>query len=143
MGNLAYFLKKNKKEKKNAFFAATKSLCDENGEPLKWEIKALSTKETEAIREKCTIDVPVTGKPGVMRPKVNSSKYVAELLVSAVVFPDLYNAELQDSYGVKTASDLLKEMVDDPAEYNNFVEFVQEYNGLDETMNDKVEEAKN
>jgi hypothetical protein len=77
MGNLAYFLKKNKKEKKNAFFAATKSLCDENGEPLKWEIKALSTKETEAIREKCTIDVPVTGKPGVMRPKVNSSKYVA------------------------------------------------------------------
>ena len=78
-----------------------------------------------------------------MRPKVNSSEYVAELLVSAVVFPDLYNAELQDSYGVKTASDLLKEMVDDPAEYNNFVEFVQEYNGLDETMNDKVEEAKN
>ena len=54
-----------------------------------------------------------------MRPKVNSSKYVAELLVSAVVYPDLYNAELQDSYGVKTASDLLKE------------------------MNDKVEEAKN
>ena len=53
------------------------------------------------------------------------------------------SAELQDSYGVKTASDLLKEMVDDPAEYNNFVEFVQEYNGLDETMNDKVEEAKN
>ena len=44
---------------------------------------------------------------------------------------------------LKTASDLLKEMVDDPAEYNNFVEFVQEYNGLDETMNDKVEEAKN
>ena len=45
MGNLAYFLKKNKKEKKNAFFAATKSLCDENGEPLKWEIKAYQQKK--------------------------------------------------------------------------------------------------
>lgn len=143
MGNLTQFLKKNKKVKKNTFYQATKSLCDENGEPLKWEVKALSTKESEEIREHCTIDVPVPGKPGLMRPKVKSSQYIAEVIAAAIVFPDLNNAELQDSYGVMTATELLKEMVDDPEEYNKFAEFVMEYNGLDETINDKVEQAKN
>ena len=38
MGNLCLLLKKNKKEKKNGYYAATKSLCDDNGKPLEWEI---------------------------------------------------------------------------------------------------------
>lgn len=143
MGNLALFLKKNKKTKVNTFFPVTRSLCDENGEPLKWEIKALTTKETENIREKWTIEVPVTGKPGIMRPKVDSKNYIAELIASAIVFPDLLDANLQDSYGVKTPTELLKEMVDDPEEYNKLAEFIQEFNGLDETVNEKVEQAKN
>lgn len=62
MGNLSLFLKKNKKEKKNGYYAATKSLCDDNGKPLEWEIKALTTRETDAIREECSKDVPVAGR---------------------------------------------------------------------------------
>lgn len=143
MSNLSLFLKKNKKVRKNTFYAATKSLCDDKGNPLEWEIKALTTKESEDIRMECTIDVPVTGKPGMYRPKVDSKAYVAKLIAACVVFPDLYNKELQDSYGVTTPDDLLKEMIDDPSEYNDFAEFVQNYNGLNESINDKVEEAKN
>jgi hypothetical protein len=143
MGNLSLFLKKNKKVKTNAHYAATKSLCDENGNPLEWEIKPLTTKEAEDIRTECTTEVPVTGKPGMFRPKLDSKMYFAKLISACIVFPDLYNAELQDSYGVKTPEDLLKEMVDDPTEYNAFAEFIQNFNGLDETLADKVEEAKN
>ena len=143
MGNLSLFLKKNKKIRENTRYAATKSLCGEDGKPLKWEIKAVTTKESEDIRVACTTDVPVPGKKGMYRPKVDSDTYVAKLIAAAVVFPDLYNKELQDSYGVKTPEDLLKEMVDDPAEYNAFAEFVQGYSGLEETLADKVEEAKN
>ena len=143
MGELTRFLKKNKKVRKNAFYPATKSLCDENGEPLLWEVRALSTRETDAIRENCTTEVPVTGKPGMMRPKVDSTKYVESMVVAAVVFPDLRNAELQDSYGVKTPEALIKEMLDNPEEYNTFAEFIQEYNGLDETITEKIEQVKN
>lgn len=143
MGNLSLFLKKNKKVKVNAHYAATKSLCDVDGKPLEWEIKPLTTKESEDIRASCTTEVPVTGKPGMFRPKVDSKMYIARLIAACVVFPDLYNKELQDSYGVKTPEDLLKEMVDDPTEYNAFAEFIQNFNGLDETLEDKVEEAKN
>lgn len=143
MSNLSLFLKKNKKVRTNTFYAATKSLCDAEGNPLKWEIKALSTKESEDIRTECTTEVPVTGKMGMYRPKIDSKLYVAKLIASCVVFPDLYNRELQDSYGVKTPEDLLKEMIDDPTEYDEFAKFVQNYNGLDETLEDKVNEAKN
>ena len=143
MSNLSYFLKKNKKVKVNTRYAATKSLCDDKGNPLEWEIKALTTRESEDIREACTVEVPVKGKPGMVRPKINTKDYIARLIASCVVFPDLYDKDLQDSYGVKTPEELLKEMVDDPVEYNAFAEFVQNFNGIDESLADKVEEAKN
>ena len=143
MGNLSLFLKKNKKVRTNTFYAATKSLCDEKGNPVEWEIKALTTKESEDIRSECTTEVPVTGKPGMVRPKVDTKAYIAKLIAACDVFPDLYNKELQDSYGVRTPEDLLKEMVDDPTEYNALAEFIQNFNGLDETLEEKVKEAKN
>ena len=143
MGNLSLFLKKNKKVRENTFYAATKSLCDENGEPLKWEIKPVTTSESDEIRADCTIEVQVTGKPGMYRPKTDNELFVARLVAASVVFPDLYNKELQDSYGVTKPEELLKQMLDDPKEYNDFVGFVTGYNGFDESMDDKVAEAKN
>lgn len=143
MSNLSLFLKKNKIQKQNTFFAATKSLCDEKGEPLLWEIRAISTAENDQLREECTIEVPIKGKPNMYRPKVNTSKYIGKMLAASVVFPDLMNAELQDSYGVNTPEDLLKQMIDNPAEYNDFANFIQNFSGFDTSMDDKVAEAKN
>lgn len=140
--SLSQFFKKNKLVRQNTQYAVTESLMDEKGKPLKWEIKAISTKQAEAIRDACTKDVPVPGKPNMFRPKLDTKKYLGKLLTASVVYPDLYNAELQDSYGVTTPEELLVEMVDDPKEYNSFVEFVQNYNGF-ESMKTKVDEVKN
>ena len=57
--------------------------------------------------------------------------------------PDLYNVELQNSYGVKKPDDLLMAMVDDPGEYNALVAFVQNLQGFNTSFNDLVDEAKN
>ena len=143
MSGISLFLKKNKIQKKNAKYAATKSLCDENGNPLEWEIRAISTIENEKLRESCTVEVQVPGKPNLFRPKLLSGKYVAAMLAASVVYPDLQNKELQDSYGVMTPEELIQLMVDDPVEYNDFAEFVQNFSGLDSTMQDKIDEAKN
>ena len=142
MSNFSKFMKANKIQKQNVFHAVTKSLVDENGEPLMWELKPLTTKENEAIREACTIDVPVKGKPNMYRPKTDMGKYQTKLMCAAIVSPDLNNAELQNSYGVMSAEDLLKEMVDDPAEYTDLMVFVQQISGF-KTLQDEVEEAKN
>ncbi len=137
------FMKGNKIKKENTTYAATKSLVDENGNPLLWTIKPLSTKENEAIRDECMVDVPVKGKPNMFRPKLNTSKYLARMLCACIVEPNLYNQELQDSYDVTTPEDLLQAMIDDPGEYQDFAAFVQNYNGFNTTLEDKVEQAKN
>ncbi len=143
MSKFAKFMKANKAEKQNEIHPVTKSLCDENGKPLDWEFKHITSKENEALRESCTTEVPVTGKPGLFRAKMNSGAYIRKMIVASVVTPDLYDAELQDSYGVKTPEDLLMEMVDDPGEYNDLAAYVQKFQGFNVSFEEKVEEAKN
>lgn len=142
MSNFAKFMKANKIQKQNVMHPVTKSLTDENGEPLLWEIKPLTTKENEAIRESCTIEVPVKGKANQYRPKVDMGKYQTKLICAAIVNPDLNNTELQNSYGVMTPEDLIKEMVDDPAEYTDLMVFIQRLSGF-KTLQEEVDEAKN
>ena len=69
--------------------------------------------------------------------------YIQRMLVKSVVVPDLYDAQLQDSYGVNTPEELLMAMVDDPGEYNDLAAWVQKFQGFNVLFSDKVEEAKN
>ena len=62
MSNFAAFMKKNKKQKPNTKYPATKSLTDEKGDPLLWTIRPLTTAQNEAIRESCMYEVQVPGK---------------------------------------------------------------------------------
>ena len=142
MSNFSKFMKANKIQKSNVMHPVTKSLVDENGEPLLWEIKPLTTKENDVILNACTVDVPVKGKPNQYRPKVDMNKYQTKLICAAVVSPDLNNAELQNSYGVMSAEELIKEMVDSPAEYTDLMVFVQEISGF-KTLQEEVDEVKN
>lgn len=143
MSKFAKFMKANKAVKENGFYPATKSLCDEKGNPLEWEFKHISSKENEELREGCTIDIPVTGKPNMYRPKLKSSLYIRRMIAASVVAPDLFDSELQDSYNVKTPEDLLLAMVDDPGEYNDLAAFVQNFQGFNVSFEDKVNEGKN
>ncbi len=142
MSKFSMFMKQNKKPRENGKWAVTKSLCDENGNPLEWEFRHISSKENEEIREECTMDVPVPGKPNMYRQKIKSGRYVQELIARSVVYPDLFNPELQDSYGVVNERDLLMAMVDDPGEYAELAARVQEFQGF-VSLDEKVDEAKN
>lgn len=143
MSKFTQFMKANKKERKNEKFAPTKSLTDSSGNPLEFEFKQISSKRADELRDSCTTDVPVTGKPNMYRQKVNTYRFTARMICESIVYPDMYDAELQDSYSVKTPEDLLYAMVDDPGEFQELALWVQKFNGFNETLNDKVEEAKN
>ena len=143
MSKFAKFMKSNKTVKENELHPVTKSLGDEKGIPLDWEFRHITSKENEEIRESCTVDIPVTGKPNVYRPKLKSSLYIRRMIAASIVVPDLFNADLQDSYGVNTPEDLLVEMVDDPGEYNDLAAYVQKFQGFNVSFEDKVNEAKN
>lgn len=143
MSKFARFMKSNKTTKENGFYAPTASICDENGKPVEFEFKHITSKQNEDMRERCTVDVQIVGKPNMYRPKLNTSKYLTQMIVASTVCPDLYDAELQDSYGVKTPEDLLFAMVDDAGEYQDLCVWVQKFQGFTKTLEDKVDEAKN
>jgi hypothetical protein len=59
-----------------------------------------------------------------------------------VVYPDLYDSELLDSYGVYEPEKLVSEMVDDVAEYNALFDKVMSI-GENADINEEVKKAKN
>lgn len=65
-----------------------------------------------------------------------------ELIKISIIEPDLKSAELQDSYGVMNEEDLINEMFTG-AEFTKISTEVNEFNSLDENINDKINEAKN
>lgn len=142
MSKFAKFMKANKIQKENVMHPVTKSLTDDDGNPLMWELKPLTTKENEMIRESCSKEIPVKGKPNMTKYHIDMSAYQRKLICAAVVSPDLNNAELQNSYGVMSAEELIVEMVDDPAEYTDLMMLVQQISGF-KTLQEDVEEAKN
>ena len=143
MSEFSRFMKTNKITKPNGRYAPTVTLLDENGKPLEWEFRPITSKENEELRDSCTIEVQVKGKPNLFRPKVKAADYVAKMIVASTVYPDLYDAKLQDSYGVKTPEDLLYAMVDNAGEYQEFTVLMQKYQGFTQSLDDKVEAAKN
>lgn len=143
MSNLSLFMKKNKEQRENAKFPATSSLKDDKGNTLEWEVKPLTTKENERMRNDATLEIPIDKKRTQYRQKLDVSKYGQKLIVASVVSPDLNNADLQDSYGVNNPEDLVMEMIDNPGEFAEFQAFITEFNGFDTSMSDEVEEVKN
>ena len=143
MSKFSAFMKQNKVKKEKEKYAPTTSLVDDKGNPLEWEFRHITSKENEQLRDSCTTEVQVTGKPNQFRPKVNTAKYIASMIVASTVVPDLYDSELQDSYGVKTPEDLLYAMVDDAGEYQEFTLWMQKFQGFNKSLDEKVEEAKN
>ena len=137
--DLSKFLKSNKKTKENT----TYKLGGFNGDDIELKIRPLSTKENNALIEACTYEKQVTGKPDQFTQKLDRMRYVAMMAATSVVEPDLYNAELQDSYGVSKPEDLIQKMIDDPGEWNKFIEFINKFNGFDKSINEDISEAKN
>jgi len=137
------FLKANKKTKSNAFYAASENFVDENGKPIPWELKPLSAQDNERIKDECTTIVETKDRGMRAHPKVDVKAMQTKQVVASVVFPDLHNIELQNSYGVKDAENLLFAMLDEAGDYQNLVMFMLKYNRLNISLDEKIEEAKN
>lgn len=142
MSNLSAFMADNAIVEDNVKFPASKRFVDKNGEPIEWEIKAIASDEDEAIRKACTRRVPISGKRGRFTQETDFNLYLGKLAAVCTVYPNLNDAELQNSYGVMGADVLLKKMLR-PGEYTEYLAKVQEVNSFDISMDELVDEAKN
>ena len=109
----------------------------ENGKTVAFVIRPITQQENETLMKKHR---SVDKKSGV--EQFNRISYNRELTAMAVVEPDLNNAELQKRYGVLGADKVLSAMLY-VGEYGTLMEAVQELSGLDQDINEDMDEAKN
>ena len=137
---LSAFFAQNAKKADNRKFVASPRFVD-NGKPLEWELAAITAGENQKLRKSCMKSVPVNGKRGQYTQEFDTATYQANLAVKCVVFPDLNNAELQESYGVMGAEQLISAMLM-PGEFDELISTILELNGFTD-MGEMVDEAKN
>ena len=140
--NLTAFLSQNAIKVENTKVVVSKRFLDENKNPIKWEVRCLTAGEDEELRKSATKKVPVPGRRGQFQPETNIDLYLAKMAAACTVYPNLYDAELQDSYKVKAPEDLLRTMLTS-GEYAEYLQTVQGMNGYDITTEELVDDAKN
>lgn len=141
MSDFSVFMAGNVQKAETVKYVASKRIGTKN-KPVEWELKAIDSDLDEIIRKECTKKVPVAGKRGQYTQETDTDKYIGRLCVACTVYPNLNDAELQDSYGVKSADALLKKMLL-AGEYTEYKAKVMEVNGYDMSMEELVDEAKN
>lgn len=134
---LKAFLRENAKQPENLKVLISDRFIGEDGTPEQWEIRALSEKENNRLKDSCTTKAV---KRGVQTKDFNSNLYVQRLNAACVVYPDLMDAQLQESYGVVGSEKLLVEMLL-PGEYAALSEVVSQINHFD--LEEAQEEIKN
>jgi hypothetical protein len=132
------FMKQNVKQHENVKHIISDRFFDEEtGEPIAFEFRTLKSKDVDAAR-----DAAMTRAKKSREYDVNTTVLMHTLIAKAMVFPDLNDKELQDSYGVMGVSALISEMFD-AKEYARLSEIVSDLAGFDKTDQDLIDDAKN
>lgn len=139
--SLSAFLAQNAKKVDNIHFVASNRFVDENGESIPWEICCITAAENTALRKSCMRTIPVPGRKGQFTQEFDANAYLAKISVRCTVFPNLNDTDLQNSYGVMGAEQLIATMLT-PAEFEDYSTKVLETNGF-QSGEDILEAAKN
>lgn len=129
--NLQAFL--NPKRKENLKFPLSSAFVDEEGKPVEWELRELSTRETIAIMQEC-------------KDLDNRSQLLA-VVAEALVCPDLHDAGLLKALSEREGRPILKALdaliaLTTDAESGSLILRYSEHNELI-PFHQLVEEAKN
>ncbi|MBE5991894.1 MAG: phage portal protein [Paenibacillaceae bacterium] len=133
MSTLSAFLNPVKVENKEVIVSER---FQEKGKTVPFTIRPVTQEENEEIIRK------YRRKDKKGEETFDQIGYSHDLAASAVVFPDLNDAELQKAYGVLGAVKLLKKMLL-IGEFATLAQAVKELSGLEADINDDIEEAKN
>lgn len=133
--SLTAFLKNNVVDPyEEVEFIVSDRFKDEEG-VIAWKLRAMSPDNALLATDSATV---VIGKKSDFKTSVYFKNVVAE----TVVYPNLRDKELQDSYGVMEPAQLLNKMLNS-AEFNKLLKECLKINGLDKNFDDLKTEVKN
>lgn len=138
--SLRAFFAQNAEHISNRKLVVSNRFRDENGQPIEWEIRALTAGDRQDIRA-AALTIGTVTKGTAVKMHFDSAKSNKMLAAAAVVFPDLKDAALQDSYGVMNDVELIGKMLYED-ELNKLIEAVNEL-AAGTAPEELEEEAKN
>lgn len=138
---LSAFLKENKIKREAYEYVASKDFVDSEGNPIPWKIRPLTNEELDNLRDRFTKRVKnkMTQKTEEVFDKEG---FTIEMATTAIEFPKLDDAQLQESYGVVGADSLLNAMLT-PGELQDLFLAVNEASDFEVGMAQKIKQAKN
>lgn len=139
--NFKAFMAENAVRCSEVEYIASDRFVDEKGEPIPWRLRILTEKENNKLRNLCRKKVTDVATKQTTT-ETNMEKYNDLLVEKCVVYPNLNDAELQESYGVVGAADLARIMLL-PGEYANLILAISQANGFEQGMADKIRRIKN
>lgn len=112
------------------------------GEIEKFKIRKLTVSEHQTIESQCLKQTLGRGKKKPPTSKFDTAEYQNLIMYKSVIYPNLDEQDIQDFYGVLSGDRVLPKMLT-KNEFDNLFDEISELNGLNDTMDDKVEDAKN
>lgn len=135
--SLKSFFKENNIKIENVKYIASNRFKNENGEVIEWELKVLDNKKVDELRNRFSSRSYANHKEEF---KFNSEEFMKVFVTEAIVFPNLTDKDLQDSYGVFNPYELLQEILT-VGELTRLTEYIN--NLHDYKADKKVDEIKN
>lgn len=117
-------------KRENVRVAVSDRFLDEEGKPQLWELAPLCAADVQRLLSEPGAEA---GRPG---------RLLLQLLAQSVVWPDLQEAELQDSWGALGAEQLLLRMLS-PGEFAALQRAFVELNLQGRGLSGQVAQAKN
>lgn len=137
MSNYNRFFKENVKQVDTTKKVIISSrFTDEEGKIEKWILKPLKKSEQLKLADtylQTDLEANVSG---------DTQGYLEELIGKSVINPNLYNEDLQNSYGVMGVFALLDEMLT-TEEFDLLIKEVNTINGFNKNTKNLIKEAKN
>lgn len=139
--NFKAFMAENAIKYNEVEYVASERFVDENGKPIPWRFRILTEAESQKIRAKCKKRV-TDARTRQTSIETDNEKYNDLMIEQCVIYPNLNDAALQESYGAVGAAELARTMLL-PGEYANLSMAITEANGFDSGMADKIKRVKN
>lgn len=138
--NLKAFLLENAIPAEDVTYVASRRFVGADRKPIAWKLRILTSEESDKLLNQSKHKEFVPGTRDI-KIVTDNEAFLAKLICASVTFPNLNDASLQDSYQAIGAEDLIHKMLT-PGEYVDLASAVQEANGFEVGMQDKIERAK-
>lgn len=118
-------------------YVVSDRFIDEDANPIKWKLKPMNPDVALDL-----IDKSVETDPKTRKADFKTSLYQKNVVINTIIYPNLNDAALQDSYGVMSPGELISRMLN-AEEFNGLLSKCMDVNGLSKSFEDKKEEVKN